>query len=51
MISDAKSLRISDIQIDVRAEEGKACSIGTRSFWRPEEIFSGHSEQLSDRDL
>jgi hypothetical protein len=27
MISDAKSLRISDIQIDVRAEEGEAYSI------------------------
>ena len=26
MLSDAKSLRISDIQIDVRAEEGKACN-------------------------
>jgi hypothetical protein len=27
MISDAKSLRISDIHIDARAWEGKACNI------------------------
>ena len=46
-----EELKNQNIQIDVRAEEGKACSIGTRSFWRPEEIFGGHSEQLSDRDL
>ena len=32
MISDAKSLRISDIHIDVRAWEGKACNIVIRSF-------------------
>ena len=36
MISDAKSLRISDIHIDVRAWEGKACNIvlfcGQRRF-------------------
>jgi hypothetical protein len=32
MMSDAKGLRISDIHIDVRAREGKACNIVTRSF-------------------
>jgi transposase InsO family protein len=32
MISDAKSLGISDIHIDVRAWEGKACNIVIRCY-------------------
>jgi hypothetical protein len=43
MISEAKSLRIIDIHIDVRAGEGEACNIVTPSFWRPEEIFGRHN--------
>ena len=42
MISDAKSLRISDIHIDVRAWEDKACSIVIRSFFAAREIFDRH---------
>jgi len=42
MISDAKSLRISDIHIDVRAWEDKACSIVIRSFFAARGIFDRH---------
>src|SRR5947208_13973881 len=42
MISDAKSLRISDIHIDVRAWEDKACSIVIRSFFAAREICDRH---------
>ncbi len=43
MISDAKSLRISDIHINVRAWEDKACNMVMLSFLRPEEIFGRHN--------
>jgi hypothetical protein len=44
MRSDAKSLRISDIHIDLRAWEGEACNIVSYTvFLRPEEISGRHS--------
>src|SRR6266550_1012973 len=46
MISDAKSLRISDIHINVRAWEDKACNISSHAvFLRPEEIFGRHNRR------
>ena len=47
MISDAKSLRISDIHIDVRAWEGKACNIVIRSFLRQRRFSVGTATSQS----
>jgi hypothetical protein len=47
MISDAKSLRISDIHIDVRAWEDKACNIVIRSFCGQRRFSVGTGQQSS----
>ena len=46
MISDVKSLRISDIHIDVRAWEGKACNIVIRSFCGQRRFSVGTDQEL-----